>query len=69
MGTEQGVTPVPAKYRQGDDLLCMLARTYKSNLFMAKWGNFERQSRLPGPTVVCPKENGVRKTYPGYSFI
>ena len=53
MGREKGVTLVPAKYRQGDDLLCMLAHAYKSNLCMGKWGNFERQSRLPGPTVVC----------------
>ena len=32
MGREGGVTVMPAKYRQGDDLLRMLARTYKSNL-------------------------------------
>ena len=32
MGREQGVKVMPAKYRQGDDLLRMLASAYKSNL-------------------------------------
>ena len=32
MGRERGVTVMTAKYRQGDDLLRMLARAYKSNL-------------------------------------
>ena len=32
MGREGGVTVMLAKYRQGDDLLRMLARAYKSNL-------------------------------------
>ena len=32
MGREREVTVMPAKYPQGDDLLRMLARAYKSNL-------------------------------------
>jgi len=32
-----------AKYLQGDNLLRMLARSYKSNFCMVYWGDFERQ--------------------------
>ena len=37
---------MPAKYRQGDDLLRMLARAYKSNLCRGEWGDFEKQKPL-----------------------
>ena len=65
MGRERGVTVMPAKYRQGDDLLRMLARAYKSNLCTGQWGNFERQKPFTGTNnslLVCRNENGVRKT-------
>ena len=37
---------MPAKYRQGDDFLRMLARAYKSNLCRGEWGDFETQKPL-----------------------
>ena len=57
VGRERGVTVMPAKYRQGDDLLRMLAPicVRDSGVFLTD------KSRLPGPTIVCRNENGVRK--------
>jgi len=39
-------TVMPAKYRQGDDLLHMLVRAYKSNLCRGELGDFETQKPL-----------------------
>ena len=37
---------MPAKYRQGDDLLRTLARAYKFNLCRGEWRDFETQKPL-----------------------
>ena len=58
MGRERGVTVMPAKCRQGDDLLRMLALICVRD----SGGVLTDKSRFPGPTIVCRNENGVRKT-------
>lgn len=43
-GRERRGTLMPAKYWQGDDLLHMLARANKSNLFTGKGGFWETKA-------------------------
>ena len=46
-----GVTVMPAKYRQGDDLLRILARAYRPICVLESGGILRVKCRLPGPTV------------------
>ena len=47
-----GVTVMPAKYRQGDDLLRILARAYKPICVLGSGGILRVKCRLLRPTVV-----------------
>ena len=51
------MTVMPAKYRQGDDLLRMLTPICVRD----SGGVLTDKSRLPGPPIVCRNENGIRK--------